>query len=312
MDLLVVTVSYNTRDLLADCLDSALAGLERSGLDGRVCVVDNASADGSADMVRHRFPSVTLVAHDENLGFAAGNNLGLQAIGFGSQVRPRHVLFLNPDTRVVDDALRALVRFMDGTSRAGAAGARLVHGDGSFQHSAFAFPGLAQIVFDFFPVHHRLLDSRLNGRYPRRLYAAGKPFPVDHPLGAALMVRGETLTQVGSFDERYFMYCEEIDLCRRIKKAGWEIYCVPTAEIVHLVGQSTQQFRDTMFVALWRSRFLMFEAHESAAFLWCARRLVRLGLWAEARRARVAHRRGEIDTSQLAQRLAAFQEVVEL
>lgn len=108
------------------------------------------------------------------------------------------------------------------------------------------------------------------------------------------------------------MYCEEIDLCRRIKKAGWEIYCVPAAEIVHLVGQSTQQFRDTMFVALWRSRFLMFEVHESAAFLWCARRLVRLGLWAEARRARVAHRRGEIDTSQLAQRLAAFQEVVEL
>ena len=309
MDLAVITVSYNTRELLADCLESALAGIERSGLDGKVWVVDNASADGSAEMVRQRFPSVSLVAHDENLGFAAGNNLALQAMGFGGEASPRHVLFLNPDTRVVGDALGRMVRFMDRTEAAGAAGAGLVHDDGSFQHSAFAFPGLAQIVFDFFPLHHRLLNSRLNGRYPRKLYDAGQPFPVDHPLGAALMVRGKVLTQVGSFDERYFMYCEEIDLCRRIKKAGWEIYCVPAAEIVHLVGQSTRQFRETMFVALWRSRFLMFETHESAAFRWGARRLVQLGSRAETRRARIAHRRGEINADQLERRLAAFREV---
>jgi N-acetylglucosaminyl-diphospho-decaprenol L-rhamnosyltransferase len=312
MDLVVITVSYNTRDLLADCLESTLAGLERSGLDGKVWVVDNASSDGSAEMVRQRYPSVALVAHDENLGFAAGNNLALQVMGFGSQARPRNVLFLNPDTRVVGDALGTLVRFMDETEVAGAAGARLVHGDGGFQHSAFAFPGLAQIFFDFFPLHHRLLDSRLNGRYPRKLYDAGRPFPVDHPLGAALMVRSDTLAQTGSFDERFFMYCEEIDLCRRIKHAGCQIYCVPAAEIVHLVGQSTQQFRDTMFVALWRSRFLMFETHESAAFCWRARMLVRLGLRAEVRRVQAAHRRGEIDTDQLEQRLAAFREVATL
>jgi N-acetylglucosaminyl-diphospho-decaprenol L-rhamnosyltransferase len=312
MDVAIITVSYNTRDLLADCLESALAGLARSGLDGQVWVVDNASADGSADMVRQRFPAAHLVAHDDNVGFAAGNNLALQAMGFGNQVRPRHVIFLNPDTRVVGDALGELVRFLDRTPSAGAAGARLVHGDGTFQHSAFAFPGLAQIFLDFYPVHHRLLDSRWNGRYPRAPYESGCPFPVDHPLGAALMVRGDTLAQVGGFDERYFMYCEEIDLCRRIKQAGWEIYCVPAAEIVHLVGQSTQQFRDTMFVALWRSRFLMFEAHESAAFRWCARRLVRLGLWTETRRTQAAHRRGEIGAEQLERRLAAFREVAAL
>ena len=312
MDLVVITVSYNTRDLLADCLESTLAGFELSGLDGKVWVVDNASADGSAEMVRQRYPSVALVAHEENLGFAAGNNLALQVMGFGSQVRPRNVLFLNPDTRVVGDALGTLVRFMDQTETAGAAGARLVHGDGGFQHSAFAFPGLAQIFFDFFPLHHCLLNSRLNGRYPRELYDAGRPFAVDHPLGAALMVRGDTLAQVGSFDERFFMYCEEIDLCRRIKQAGCQIYCVPAAEIVHLVGQSTQQFRDTMFVALWRSRFLMFETHGSAAFCWRTRQLVHLGLRAEVRRAQAAHRRGEIDTDQLEQRLVAFREVATL
>ena len=312
MDLAIITVSYNTRELLAACLESALAGLERSGLAGEVWVVDNASADGSAEMVRQRFPAVRLITHGANVGFAAGNNLALRAMGLSREISPRYILFLNPDTRVVDDALGVMVRFLGGRPSAGVAGARLVHGDGSFQHSAFAFPGLAQILLDFFPLHHRLLDSRFNGRYPRRLYESGQPFPVGHPLGAALMVRAETLAQVGGFDERFFMYCEEIDLCRRIKAAGWEIDCVPQAEIVHLVAQSTQQARDRMFVALWRSRFLMFEKHESAAFRWTARRLVRLGLWAEARRAKAAKRRGQISEAQLAERLVAYQEAAAL
>jgi GT2 family glycosyltransferase len=312
MDLVIVTVSYNTRGLLADCLASTIAGMERSGLEGELWVVDNASSDGSAAMVQRRFPTVRLIASYENLGFAAGNNLALRALGAETGCTPRHILFLNPDTKVIDDALGTMVRFLDQTPGAGAAGARLVHDDGSFQHSGFAFPGLAQVFFDFFPLHPRLLDSRLNGRYARRLYEGTRPFAVDHPLGAALMVRSETLEQVGGFDERYFMYCEEIDLCRRIRAAGWAIFCVPQAEIVHLVGQSTRQFRDQMFVALWRSRFLMFEQHESPAFCWMLRPLVRLGLRAESRRAQTAFDRGEIDEAELASRLAAFQEVAEL
>jgi N-acetylglucosaminyl-diphospho-decaprenol L-rhamnosyltransferase len=318
MDLVIIIVSYNTRDLLADCLESTFVGLDRSGLDGEIWLVDNASSDGSAEMVRQRFPAAQLIAHDQNLGFAAGNNLALQAMGLGlsgelrQEPLSRYILFLNPDTRIVGDALGALVGFMDAKPQAGAAGARLVHGDGSFQHSAFAFPGLAQIFFDFFPLHPRLLDSRLNGRYPQRWYQAGRPFPIDHPLGAALMVRSEVLGRLGGFDEQFFMYCEEIDLCRRIKAAGWDIYCVPQSEIVHLVAQSTRQFRHRMFVALWRSRFLMFEKHETAAFCWAARRLVRLGLWAEARRAVAAQGRGEISQAELEGRLAAFREVAAL
>ncbi len=312
MDLAIITVSYNTRALLAQCLQSVAAGLEYSRLTGQIWVVDNASTDGSAQMVRQRFPQVRLVAHHENLGFAAGNNLALRTMGLGGDTMPRHILFLNPDTRVVGNALGAMVRFLDASPVAGAAGARLVHDDGSFQHSAFAFPGLVQIFLDFYPLHHRLLDSRLNGRYPRRLYDAGQPFSVDHPLGAALMVRGEALAQVSGFDERFFMYCEEIDLCRRIKALGWEIYCVPEAEIVHLVAQSTRQSRDRMFVALWRSRFLMFEKHEGTAFRWAARRLVSLGTWSGARRVRAAYRRGDIDAAQLQGQLAAYREVAAL
>jgi len=314
MDLAVVTVSYNTCGLLLECLESALAGLARSGLAGEIWVVDNNSTDGSAEMVRDRFgrAAVHLVAHSHNVGFAAGNNLALQAMGFGRAATPRHVLFLNPDTRIVGDALGALVRFLDATPTAGAAGARLVNADGSFQHSAFAFPGLMQILIDFFPLHHRLLDSRLNGRYPRRWYSQDMPFAVDHPLGAALIVRAETLAKVGSFDERYFIYCEEVDLCRRIRASGLGIYCVPQAEIVHLVAQSTRQSRDQMFVALWRSRFLMFERFESRPFCWTARRLVRLGLWTESIRSRAAYKQGEITALELERRLQAFREVAAL
>jgi N-acetylglucosaminyl-diphospho-decaprenol L-rhamnosyltransferase len=312
VDLAIVIVSYNTRDLLADCLESVFAALERSLLTGQVWVVDNASADGSAEMVQERFPAVQLLARTENLGFAAGNNDALRTMGFGVKALPEYVLFLNPDTRVLGDALGTLVRFLKATPVAGVAGARLVNGDGSFQHSAFAFPGLIQLFFDFFPLHPRLLDSRLNGRYPRGQYEAGQPFAVDHPLGAALMVRGATLGQMGGFDERFFMYCEEVDLCWRIKAAGFQIYCVPEAEIVHLVGQSTRQFRDRMFVALWRSRFIMFREHRGAAFCRAARWLVHLGLWAETRRAKAACGRGEISAQELQGRLAAYREVASL
>jgi N-acetylglucosaminyl-diphospho-decaprenol L-rhamnosyltransferase len=312
VDLAIIIVSYNTRDLLAACLESVFAGLERSCLAGEVWVVDNASADGSAEMVQQCFPAVRLVAHKENLGFAGGNNDALRTMGFGLDSKPQHVLFLNPDTRIVGDALGTLVRFLDATPAAGVAGARLVHGDGSFQHSAFAFPGLMQVFFDFFPLHPLLLDSRLNGRYRQRRYEAGLPFAVDHPLGAALMVRGATLAQVGGFDERFFMYCEEVDLCWRIKAAGWQVCCVPEAEIVHLVGQSTRQFRDRMFVALWRSRFLLFRKHRGTVFRRAAQLLVHLGLWAEARRAKAAYGRGEISASELQGRLAAYREVAAL
>ena len=339
-DLSIVIVSFNTRQLLKECLDSVYASLAESTLTSEVIVVDNASRDGSAAMVRKHFPQVRLIANEDNRGFAAANNQALRTLGYGIGNRkypsssnlqpfgyaqgrppipntqypppPEYVMLLNPDTIVGGNALDTLVRFMDGNPRAGACGARLLHSDGSFQHSAFAFPTLFQVFLDFFPINYRLTDSPLNGRYPRRLYQAGKPFPIDHPLGAALMVRREAVEQVGLFDERFFIYCEEIDWCLRIKAAGWSIWCVPEAEIVHHVAQSTGQFRDEMFVALWQSRYQLFEKHYSRLFQWAARRIVRLGLGAQVRRARAAARRGEITESELTSRLEAYRQVREM
>ncbi len=308
----IVTVSYNTRDLLRQCLHSVSESLARSDMAAEVVVVDNASTDGSAEMVRHEFPWARLLANTENSGFAAASNQGLRALGLPGPASPAYALLLNPDTIVRGRALGELVSFMERTPGAGVAGARLVYGDGSFQHSAFRFPTLAMAFFDFFLPNYRLLDSSLNGRYPRRLYAAGAPFAIDHPLGAALLVRREAAAQVGLLDEQFFMYCEEVDWCRRIKAAGWGIYCVPAAEVVHLAGQSAQQFRERMFVALWRSRFRLFAKHNSAFYRRAVRLIVGIGLCREAGRTRRALQRGELDAAAAERRLAAYAQVQDL
>jgi len=318
-DLGIVIVSWNVRDLLARCLDLVYASLVCSDLRGEVWVVDNASSDGSTEMVRRRFPQAHLIANDDNKGFAAANNQALRAMGFDNAQcpmpnaqPPRYAMLLNPDTEVQEDALGTLVRFMDETPSAGVCGARLTYPDGAFQHSAFGFPTLAQVFFDIFPIHWRLLESRLNGRYPRHLYERGKPFAIDHPLGAAMMLRREAIAQVGLLDEGFRIYVEEIDWCMRIKRAGWQVYCVPCAEVIHHEARSTRQVRPQMIVALWRSRFYLFEKHYSPTFNWLARRIVRAGTRAEARRAREAYRRGELNEEEFVARVAACQEVVTL
>ncbi|HOG47560.1 MAG TPA: glycosyltransferase family 2 protein [Anaerolineae bacterium] len=303
----IVTVSYNVRELLRQCLSSVQESLARAPLQAEVIVVDNASADGSAAMVRDEFPWVRLLVNERNAGFAAANNLGLRALGFPDAAgAPPYAMLLNPDTIVHGAALAELVAFMERAPRAGACGARLVYGDGTFQHSAFRFPTVAMAWLDFFPMHHRLLDSRLNGRYPRRLYERGEPFAIDHPLGAALLVRREAAAQVGLLDERFFMYCEEIDWCRRIKDAGWAIACVPQAEIAHLAGQSTRQFRDDMLVALWRSRYQLFARHNGRLYRWTVRAVVAAGLAREAARVRRQVRAGALDPDAAERRLRAY------
>jgi len=286
-DLAVVIVSYNTRELLRACLRSVVADAR---LDTEVWVVDNASSDGSAEMVRTEFPEARLLAAGCNLGFAGGNNAALRAMGFSVEGSDEalpgiadYVLFLNPDTEVQEGALSRMLGFLRANPPVGVVGAALVYPDGGFQHSAFHFPTLPQVWFDFFAWPGRFIDSPVNGRYPRSLYVAGDPFPVDHPLGAAMMTRAEVIRQVGFMDEDFFMYAEEIDWCMQVKRRGWDVYCVPSARIVHHSGASTRQAWDQMTEMLWRSRFHLFEKHYSPVFNLAARLLVRLGRWAGAR-----------------------------
>ena len=312
-DLGIVIVSWNVRELLAACLESVLRNTEHAP---RIIVVDNASTDGSAEMVRERFPPVKLIVSEKNSGFAGANNLGMCTWGLDAPrstlPAPRYVLLLNPDTAVHGDALETLVHFMDATPRAGVCGARLIYGDGSFQHSAFGFPGLWQIVLDAQGVHGRLVESRLNGRYSRKLYASGQPFEIDHPLGAAMLVRSDAIRQVGLMDEGFHMYCEEIDWAWRIKEAGWKIYCVPQAEIVHYGGQSTQQVKPEMIVALWTSRLRLYRKHHPTWKQAVVRWLVRRKMRQEIRLADAALTRGEMDEVIHTALVSAYQQVIEL
>lgn len=302
-DVAVIIVSWNVRALVLDALRTLYSDLAASTLHAEVWVVDNASADGSVDAIRAEFPAVNLIASAENLGFGGGNNAALRAIGFrdtpgllaGDAIAelPRAVFLLNADTRVLPGALQCLADTLHTLPDAGIVGAQLCYGDGRFQDGAFAVPGLVQIVIDLFPLgwlpgrlRGALYNSRLNGRYPRRWYAAGRAFPVGHTLGATMFMRREAILASGLFDEQFFMYCEEIDWSVRIRRAGWRIYCQPGAHIVHLGGQSTSQIRVQSTVNLWRSRLRFYRKHYSRPKAWLARRLVMMGAALRIRQAR--------------------------
>lgn len=311
LDLSVIIVSYNTRDLLLKCLDSVLQSLQHSAAREpllrrgyEVIVVDNGSADNSARAVAHYFPDVLLIVNEGNRGFAAANNQAIQ------ESTGRYLLFLNPDTEVVGDAIATLLRFLERAPGAGVVTAKLLNADGSFQHSAFRFPTLWMTFLDFFPLSPRLLDSHLNGRYPRRAYY--RPFLIDHPLGACMLVRRAVVERTGGFSEDYFMYGEEVDWCIRIKQDGWLVYCQPQAEVVHYGGQSTAQTPDRMYVELHRSRLRLFRRHYSPFFQVAARVLTGLGLWCEYSRWTQRYLRGEISRERFLGRRAALLEIARL
>jgi len=278
--LTVVIVSWNVRELLASCLRSLFHDLERTGTEADVWVVDNASSDGTPEMVARAFPGVHLIAEDENLGFAAGNNLALRQI-LREPRSPGHDAFiwlLNPDTEVQTGATEALLSALESNPTVGVAGAKLLYADGSLQQGAFRFPGLLQLAFELFSLPARLYDTSLNGRYPRRLYEGERPFPIDHPLGASMMVRRAAIEDVGLMDEGYRMYCEEIDWCWRMQEAGWRAVCAPTAEVIHHAGQSTSQVPIRSFVNLWSSRARLYARHHGTLTWRLAQAMVRVGM----------------------------------
>jgi N-acetylglucosaminyl-diphospho-decaprenol L-rhamnosyltransferase len=286
LDIAVIIVSWNVRDYLVNCLRSVYADLGRSEMTGAVWLVDNASTDGTKEVVRHLFPQATLIENQHNTGFATANNQGMRAADESEwgAAGIRYFLLLNPDTLVRPYALKQLATCLEEHPHAGVAGPRLVYGDGRFQHSAFYFPGIRQIVFDLFPLPERLYESRLNGRYSRRYYQPDcRPFAVDHTLGACMLVRRDVAEATRGFDESFHMYCEEIDWCWRIRRAGWSIYTTPAAEVVHYSGQSTRQVPAQSVLHLWRSRAQLYHAHYGRLTIAVARWLVRLGLTRKAR-----------------------------
>lgn len=250
MDLSIVIVSYNVREMLRDCLRALPEAT--AGLSIEVFVVDNASSDGSAAMVRDEFPSVRLTASAENLGFTRGNNVALKHSG------GRYVLLLNPDTEAEPESLTRLVRFMDAHPAAGACGPKLLNTDGSLQPNGKVFPT---------PWGEFVAVSGLRRLVPRRferVHMYGRLdletlCQVDQVSGACLLVRVAVMEQVGMLDERFFMFYEEVEWCHRIKAAGHQIWYVPEARVTHHWMGSVRQQSRKMTAELYRSQVRYYE-----------------------------------------------------
>jgi GT2 family glycosyltransferase len=260
----VCIINYNTRDHLRGCLDRL-----RGESPGDLMVVDNASPDQSAEMVRREFPGVRLIANSENLGFAAAAN---QAI-YGCD--STYLLLLNSDTRVEPGSLQALAGYLAQNPRAAVVGPRLLNPDGTLQRSCRRFPG----SFSW------LLDNRVLGKLARRLGAAPKSMlhvwehdsarRVPWVVGAALALRVDAVREVGGFDSGYFLYCEEIDLCKRLWAAGWEVHFTPATEIAHVGGASTPGDRRSLDRHMIASTLRFYGLHYGKLRVWLLRMLLR-------------------------------------
>ena len=269
-DVSVVIVSFNTRELLRECLQTLYR--ESRDVTLETIVVDNGSRDGSAGMVAAEFPIVRLIRSQANLGFAAANNLGF-AIATG-----RYVVLLNSDAFVKSGALRRSVDHMDRRPRVGLGGARLIGRDGSWQPSARMFPSCLNELLTLSGLSTRYPRSRFFGRVDRTCVDPLIDIPTDWVPGAYSIIRREVLEHVGYFDEAFFLYYEEVDLCRRIKAAGYEVWYWPDITVVHLGGESSKtvkhlQLSQTgMQLTLWRtrSRLLYYRKHHGTRGAWLA------------------------------------------
>jgi hypothetical protein len=249
MDISIIIVNWNTRELLKNCIASIMKTVQ--GPSFEIIVVDNASADGSVAMLRDIFPEVDVIENRENRGFGAANNQAMRIM------RGRYALLLNSDTVVCDHALERLFSFMESNQDAAMTCGQLLNADGSRQNSIAGFPTLLTLL-----LNTSLLEYLFPKSYPSKRYACAAPREVDSCIGACLMVRKKAIDAVGMFDERYFFFFEETDWALQMKKAGWTSWQVPDAEVYHLQGQSIgRNVRSRE--AFYRSRYQFFRKWKS-------------------------------------------------
>jgi GT2 family glycosyltransferase len=253
MDISIIIVNWNTRALLLDCLHSISAGLSQAEYE--IWVVDNASTDGSADAIRQQAPQVQFLANSRNLGFARANNQAAHV------ARGRYLLLLNPDTVVAPGALNLLYQHLQNNERVGAVGPQLLNADGSTQPSVERSPTLLREWWRLFHLDKLAAVSGYSASY----LAGPGPISVEVIKGACLMVRRAALPGPEVFDEDYFVYSEETDLCARLRRAGWKLHWLPEATVTHLGGQSTGQVPDELFLELYRNKVLYFRKQRGPA-----------------------------------------------
>ena len=227
IDLSILIVNYNGREYLENCLNSVYRQTHRVSFE--IIFVDNHSSDNSAEIVKTKFPKVKIIQNRENLGFDKANNQGLNIY------QGKYALLLNNDTITRDGSFDKMVEFMERNPQAGACGPKLLNTDGTPQHQG--------------------------GLFARQFWRSKVPTKVDYVLGACLLVRREAIDKVGGLDENFFFSNDDLDWCRRIRKAGWDIYFVPGAEVIHAGGFTTRRFKEKLFVEGFRGGLYFCKKH---------------------------------------------------
>ncbi|MEO7717885.1 MAG: glycosyltransferase family 2 protein [Capsulimonas sp.] len=250
----VCIVNWNTCHYLKDCLQS-LREFPPDGADLEIIVVDNASSDGSADMVRSNFPEVKLIANSENNGYAGGNNQALRAATGDA------VLLLNPDVVLHPHTLTQTLTFLREHPDAGAVGCRLLSTDGTTQSSLRSFPDPLPVLWEYLKFSKLFPKSKIFGAYRMTYYDYDKPGEADQPMGTFLLIPRKTLDQVGVMDEQFPIFFNEVDWCYRAKREhGWKIYYTP-ATLTHYGGGSTRQAKPRMIRESHQSLLRFYEKH---------------------------------------------------
>ena len=281
LDLAIVILNYNTRDLLAACLESVYAS--EGDFCFSLCVVDNASQDRSSQMVAERFPQAGLIACPENRGYSAGNNRAIRQLGFGESGTlpaglPRYVLLLNPDTALPPDALARMIAFMDERPQAGMAGPRLRRPDGSLDRACRrSFPTPLVSFYRMTGLSRLFPQSKIFNAYNLEYLPEDAIHPVDSVVGAYMQVRGEAIAQVGLLDEAYFMYGEDLDWAKRVKDRGWEVWYNGQVLVIHVKEAASKRSRKAR-LAFYEAMWIFYRKHYRATTPWLLDKVVLAGI----------------------------------
>lgn len=251
IDLSIIIVNWNTRDVLLNCLNSISEHLTK--LTYEIIVVDNGSSDGSQEAVKLHHPKTILVTNQKNTGFARAANQGLRV------AQGRYYLLLNSDTIITPGALEEMVQIVDAMPRLGILAPQLMNQDGSYQNSFDNFPDLTAIFFN-----KSLLRLLFPVKYPSKRQSRSVPFDVESVIGACMMIRPEAINQVGLLDEDYFLFLEETDLCYRMSQKDWRVRIAPNVKIFHLQGETKKRFLVPSQIEYFNSFYKFFRKHKSA------------------------------------------------
>jgi GT2 family glycosyltransferase len=274
VDLSIIIVNYNSKNYLNHCLKSIYE--ETKSVTFEIIVIDNASTDNSLDLAKRNFPQVKIIKNRVNKGFSAANNQGIRASS------GKYVLLLNHDTEIKGKALKILLDFMGNNPTAGACGAKLLNSDGTIQHqSKRGFPTPASIFFYATGISRLFPKSKLFGRYLMTYLDSNKTNEVDALSGACILARRQVLDSIGLMDEDFFLYGEDLDLCYRIKRAGWKIYFVPQAQIIHFGGVGSRVRSHKSIIEFHQSMFIYYKKHYKQKYPFLVTGLVYSGIYAK-------------------------------